>query len=369
MVAESLFTLSKVKQGENILANLIGLEKLGYMAFQSFSVPGVIIDREGVIVLFTREFRDRYFQHETNIPRTILDIFDGNTENIAKEVRTAQAGVVIVLVQESLKKHLREGFVITPLRDGIKRPNHYLLCKTDHTAVEKGFNKLNAELAQANKDASNARIRQRELANENMHLQQYASIEDYSPQLDEEAKKIVATVQASASRLQKLIEDLLAHSRSCNQKLNFEVLSISEIVEQVVENLYKSITDTNAQIKIEKMNDVIRGDPTLVHQLFENLIGNSIKYRSQDRDPQISIHLTEDNCLEIEDNGLGFDNQYSDHLFEPFKRLYSASKIEGTGLGLATCKSICERHGWTIAATGQQDKGAKFTIRFPNPAN
>ena len=389
MVAVLSSTFPKGQRGESILVNPMEQVKLGHQAFQTFNVPAVIIDREGSIILFTAEFQERYLEQTTNAPKSIAEIFDGNTENIVKEVRTAQYGASIVLIQQLLRKHIRESFVITPLREGTKRPNYYLLCKTSQTALDRGFSELNAELKQANKNASTERAERQKLANENKHLQEYAGLaahdlkaplrnirdfllileEDHSSELDDEAKDIVEIVRTSASRLQKLIENLLAHSKNCTMPLELEELSIKGIVDQVVENLSRSLEETNTQIRIEQPDIAIQGDPTLVHQLFENLIGNSIKYRSKSRDPQICIRLKAGNNLELEDNGLGFDNRHSEQLFEPFKRLYSASEIEGSGIGLATCKTICERHGWVIKATGEVGKGAKFTICIPNISN
>ena len=364
------------------------LAELGCRAFLHINSPAVVIDREGNIQLLTPEFRCKYVAQAAANPATLGEIFSASSSEIIREVRIAQKGVTIFFARQTSEGTNREGFTVSPIKDGPGRPTHYLLSASDPVALNRGFGALNVELEKANKIASEARLRQRELANVNINLEGFARsaahdlkaplrnmrgylsllAEEHSAELGEEARGILGKVQTSASRLHQLIEDLLAHSKSSTGKLQLEALSMESIVERVQENLAQSIDEVNARVEIEgpgsDCDDDIKfkGDSVLVHQLLENLIGNSLKYRAKERDPQITIRKVEGNRLEIQDNGLGFDNCFKEKLFEPFERLFTDSEIEGSGVGLATCKMICDRHGWKIDADGEPDKGAKFTI-------
>ncbi len=113
---------------------------------------------------------------------------------------------------------------------------------------------------------------------------------------------------------------------------------------------------------------VVNADKTQLIQLFQNLIGNAIKYRSPDRLPQIHISARSENgswLFDVQDNGIGFEQQYENKMFLIFQRLHSRGKYPGTGIGLAICKRIVDRHGGRIWAVGEPDKGAKFSFTIP----
>jgi light-regulated signal transduction histidine kinase (bacteriophytochrome) len=141
----------------------------------------------------------------------------------------------------------------------------------------------------------------------------------------------------------------------------------------VLNDLELTIKESDAIIHAQDLPTVM-ADKTQIRQLFQNIISNSLKYRKTNIDPVIKIyHLEEQNGkstddafykIIFEDNGIGFDQKYADKIFLPFQRLHSRKQYAGTGIGLALCKRIVERHGGIITAEGKKTKGAKFIINL-----
>jgi two-component system sensor kinase FixL len=132
------------------------------------------------------------------------------------------------------------------------------------------------------------------------------------------------------------------------------------------------VARANAEVRISEL-PVVQADPTQMRQLFQNLIGNALKFHKEGRSPVIEVRSgLADGTFQImvEDNGIGFDKKYLNEIFAPFKRLHGrSSQYEGTGMGLAICRKIVERHGGSILAESESGKGARFTVCLPeNPA-
>jgi signal transduction histidine kinase len=170
--------------------------------------------------------------------------------------------------------------------------------------------------------------------------------------------------------MQILISELLEYSRIGSSNPGVTRLNLKEVVEDVVSDLSVLIADKKGEIEISGLPE-IEGSPTQMRQLFQNLIGNSLKYNESEK-PSIRITCKPVNSepfweIRIEDNGIGFDERYLDKIFKPFHRLHGRnSKYEGTGMGLAICRKIVERHGGGIAAKSEIGKGSVFTVRLPN---
>jgi two-component system sensor kinase FixL len=178
----------------------------------------------------------------------------------------------------------------------------------------------------------------------------------------------------AASRMQKLINDLLSFSRVTSKAQPFVKVDLNQVLKEVLSDLEIAIEKNKAKISFESL-PVIEADPTQMRQLFQNLIANAVKFRKEDTNPEVKIysksiqkkpHLTStpgDEIIELyfEDNGIGFDEKYLDKIFNIFQRL-EGQKYEGSGIGLAICRKIAIRHGGNITAFSQPDKGAKFIV-------
>jgi two-component system sensor kinase FixL len=179
----------------------------------------------------------------------------------------------------------------------------------------------------------------------------------------------------AAERMQILINDLLAFSRVSTHAKNFVQVDLNEILIGVLSDLELSIEQSQALIEADKL-PTIEAEPIQMRQLLQNLIGNALKFRMPGTAPQIQIlvELIEDQNplasnnsvvkIMVKDNGIGFDNQYSEKIFQIFQRL-EGRKYEGSGIGLAICKRITTRHGGDIEASSEPEQGTIFTITIP----
>lgn len=185
-------------------------------------------------------------------------------------------------------------------------------------------------------------------------------------------------MREAAKRMSRLISDLLEFSRVTTHPGKFGTLSLDKVLTEVLDDLDEMISSTNAHVSSDLLPE-IEADSTQMHQLLQNLIGNAIKFVDEGSRPEVRITsrvLDDDSpgttkldnrTLEIQiiDNGIGFEDVYRDRIFKPFQRLHSQSEYTGTGIGLAVCKRIVERHGGTLAVESQPGGGSVFTVKLP----
>ncbi|WP_299582768.1 ATP-binding protein [uncultured Microbulbifer sp.] len=199
----------------------------------------------------------------------------------------------------------------------------------------------------------------------------------YSEKLGD-GKDYVERMQSAAKRMSKLIEDLLAFSRVSTRTTPFETVDLNLVVEEVLDDLQIKREETNAQIDIQPL-PTIHADPTQMAQLFLNLIGNALKFIKPECPPIIRIQCEKTEIshvdtkvpgyrITVSDNGIGFDEQFVDKVFSAFQRLHGRNEYEGTGIGLAICRRILERHCGEIHAASAPGEGATFELLIPeNP--
>ncbi len=197
----------------------------------------------------------------------------------------------------------------------------------------------------------------------------YAQIlkEDYFHTFDDEAKRVTQIIINGASRMGKLIDDLLDFSRLGRKSLSLTKLNMHEIVDGVFRDLTTDQDNGRLQIKILALTPV-HADMTMLRQVWVNLISNAIKYSSKKTVTEIEIGSFSDEdkvCYYIIDKGAGFDMKYSNKLFGVFQRLHKVNEFEGTGVGLALVKRIIERHGGSVWAEGKINEGATFFFGIP----
>ncbi|RYU94215.1 PAS domain S-box protein [Emticicia agri] len=239
-----------------------------------------------------------------------------------------------------------------------------------------GLSKLNNELAQF------AYVASHDLQEPLRKIQTFSAriLEIEKNNLSEKGKDYFNRLQNASKRMQQLILDLLAYSRANTSERNFEKVSLTTLLEGVTEQLKDSIIQKRALIKVDPL-------PTfrLVHyqfeQLFTNLFTNALKFSKADERPviQITCEVLSGNAIEkpgidkgsdyyhicFSDNGIGFDPEYNETIFQVFKRLHGKDEYPGTGVGLAIVKKIVENHDGVIVASGEVGKGARFDMYFP----
>ena len=176
-------------------------------------------------------------------------------------------------------------------------------------------------------------------------------------------------MNAAATRMSRLIEDLLVFSRVTTRPPMPRKVDLNATAEDVLSDLENRITRTSGTVDIGPL-PVVLADPTHMHQLFQNLIGNGLKFHRENVPPVVTVRsrslpdLPGVAEITVEDNGIGFDKKYADRIFGVFQRLHGRGTYEGTGIGLAVCRKIVERYGGTITAEGKPGKGSKFIVRL-----
>jgi signal transduction histidine kinase len=188
----------------------------------------------------------------------------------------------------------------------------------------------------------------------------------YKGKLDSDADEFINYAVNGANRMKTLINDLLAYSRVESRGEIFTQLNCDEIISNVLANLKVSIQENNAIITYDDLPEIV-GDKTQIHQLFQNLVSNAIKFRKKE-DPKIFVGVEEkENSWKftVQDNGIGIDSQYFDRLFIIFQRLHTKEEYEGTGIGLAISKRIVERHGGRIWIESKLGEGSSIYFTIP----
>lgn len=188
----------------------------------------------------------------------------------------------------------------------------------------------------------------------------------YKGQLDDDADEFIRYAVDGVTRMQNLINDLLAYSRVGTRGTPPEPTDCAYIFERVLANLTAAVEESGATVTAEGLPTVM-ADPTQLEQLFQNLVGNAIKYRGE-RMPVVSVTAAEDGGrwhFVVRDNGIGIDQEYRDRIFVIFQRLHGKEEYEGTGIGLAICKKIVERHGGHIWVESEKGKGSAFHFTIP----
>jgi light-regulated signal transduction histidine kinase (bacteriophytochrome) len=182
----------------------------------------------------------------------------------------------------------------------------------------------------------------------------------YGNQLDENAKDFIRFALDGAKHMQTLINDLLAYSRIQSRGKKFSDVNMENVLNRALYNLSVKIEEKNARIFHDPL-PILRADECQIIQLFQNLIGNAVKFSIKTPEIHISSKLSGDQCtFSIKDNGIGIEAENFDRIFQIFQRLHPKTDYDGTGIGLAVCKRIIDRHGGKIWVESEMGKGSTF---------
>jgi signal transduction histidine kinase len=192
----------------------------------------------------------------------------------------------------------------------------------------------------------------------------YARIleEEYASKLDDEGRRLIETITRNANRMGRLIDDMLNLSRLGRIEASLAQISMYDVVTKIVTELVELEQERQIDIQIQDLLPA-QADLDMIRQVWVNLISNALKYSSKKARSEIQIgsnQVDDEVCYYIKDNGTGFDQRYAHKLFGVFQRLHKQHEFDGTGVGLAICKRIIERHGGRIWATGEPGQGATF---------
>ncbi|MCE3227056.1 MAG: histidine kinase [Bacteroidetes bacterium] len=256
---------------------------------------------------------------------------------------------------------------------------HYIL--QDLARLNHSLDQKNKELKRSNEELTSfSYAASHDLQEPLRKVKTFSSIlmEKEYKNLSEDGKMYLDKIDSSTMRMQKLIQDLLAFSRTQTNIDSKQKTNLNTIIDHISHSYEDMISDKRLIIKSGNLPELF-AVPFLLQQLFENVIGNSIKYRKQSEQAivEISSEIVKaselnkpDNTydfhrISVKDNGIGFKNEYAEKIFEIFHRLHGKAEYSGTGIGLAICKKIVENHDGFITAEGEPGVGATFRIYFP----
>lgn len=243
----------------------------------------------------------------------------------------------------------------------------------------------NAELKSSNENLKQfASIASHDLQEPLRKIQTFTSLLaiKYTDTIPEEGKGLITKIRSSVDRMSQLIKEVLEYSKVSNSKREFAPVNLDKLLKIVLEDLDLLIQDSNAQIVYENALPAIEANSLQLHQLFYNLLVNALKFYKPSEVPVITISsriLSEDETktfenldphtsyleIQISDNGIGFDQQFGEQIFQLFERLHAEEDFQGTGVGLALCKKIVENHHGNIYARSKETEGASFYVQLP----
>jgi PAS domain S-box-containing protein len=322
------------------------------------------------------------------IGKTDFDFFPHATQSYADEQEVMSSGKPHVDFEEWVVwPDGRETWVTTtkmPLRDsegqtiGIFGISHDI---TERKRAEQAIHQLNADLEK--------QAEQLQAANKELEAFSYSVshdlraplraidgytrilVEDYESLLDNEGKRICGVISREARRMGQLIDDLLSFSRLGRKEMYSSKIDMNALAASVFEELTKEENRERIDFELAKL-PTVRGDSSLIRQVWVNLLSNAIKFTSKKERSVIEVgskHTKEESIYYVRDNGAGFDMEYGNKLFGVFQRLHSESEFSGTGVGLAIVQRIIRRHGGRVWAQGEVEKGATFYFALPRKEN
>ncbi|MES2328856.1 MAG: CheR family methyltransferase [Bacteroidota bacterium] len=244
------------------------------------------------------------------------------------------------------------------------------------------LNQINMQLEQSNFDLLQfASVASHDLKEPLRKIQTFGNLlhENIKDKIEGKDSNYLEKIIRSANRMQVLIQDILTLSKLSNSDIPYSAVNTEEIIANIIDDLDVPIKEKNVQVKTENL-PVIQAIPGQIHQLFQNLVSNAIKFNRSDTPvinvrsndvgkeeaEEFGINPNEYVRIEVSDNGIGFDEQYKEKIFGIFQRL-TGNEYDGTGIGLAICKKIVDNHDGFIKAESEPGKGSSFIIFLPNP--
>jgi signal transduction histidine kinase len=274
------------------------------------------------------------------------------------------------------------------LYDEVTRLNNELV------TMQRELARKNAELERLNEKARQEIIKRKKaqeaLARSNTELEEFAYIAShdlqaplrkiqafgerleskYGEELGDRGLDYLDRMSSAGQRMRKLIDDLLNYSRVTTKAKPFERVDLNAVMEDVIADLQVRIEETGGRVEVSDL-PTIDADAVQMRRLLQNLVDNALKFHREGEPPLVKVYgeVMKDEVnicqITVADNGIGFDRKYMEKVFAPFQRLHGQSEYEGTGMGMAICRKIAERHNGQIMADSEPDQGTTFTITLP----
>ena len=260
--------------------------------------------------------------------------------------------------------------IVDQSEEGQGRTLAVLVDVTDRNAAFEALGKANSDLEHANEGLKKfAYVASHDLQEPLRKIQQFGDMlfSEYSNQLDDNAKFYMNVMQDASIRMRRLIRDLLTFSEAANTELRRDSIDLGILARRACSDLGVAIGETEADVEIGDL-PTVEGDEAFVQQIFNNLLSNALKYRNQENQPVIRVVpvSTETHTgFSVIDNGIGIAKENQPGIFDAFLRLHAQNEIEGSGIGLAICQTVCDRLGWEISVVSARGEGSSFTVQIP----
>ena len=346
------------------------------IGFSSVIIVPMVLDGKtiGAISLISTESKIHYKESDIEVAkglanRAALAVYNANLYHSAqREIKERK------LLQRQLEtaNEVLESRVVERTRQLVETNDGLEKEIRRSQKIERELQQYSKSLARSNQELQDfAYVASHDLQEPLRKIQAFGDLleSEYGDSLGEGAEYL-NRMRSAASRMSILIQDLLAFSRVTTKPQDIKQIDLNVILEDVLSDLETRITDKKGKVVIEKL-PAVWADPTHMRQLFQNLIGNALKFHKPDMPPQVKVSMhprgRDDKYYEIhiKDNGIGFDEKYLDRIFSVFQRLHGKDVYDGTGIGLAVCRKIVERYGGKIDAKSKPGAGSTFIIKLP----
>jgi signal transduction histidine kinase len=321
-----------------------------------------------------QEFSERIHKNSYDVVLADYNLPSWNGMETVEVLRREGADVPVVLVSGSLGEHkavecIKQGAADYVLKDHLARLSESVRRALRERKLREEHRHSLEELARSNRDLEQfAYVASHDLQEPLRMVATYTQLlaERYQGKLDENADKYIHYALEGALRMQTLVQDLLAFSRVGRHGTEFAVTECNPVVETALKNLHNAIEESKAQITCETLPAVMADRSQLV-QVFQNLIGNALKFRGASA-PVIRVSAEKKRrewIFSVSDNGIGIAPEHAEIIFVIFKRLHTRAEYPGSGIGLAICQKIVERHGGRIWVESEPGKGSSFKFALP----
>lgn len=373
------------KQVSNLLRNVLDSSRDGIMALKAIrDEQGAIQDFEYILVNESSTFMTKR-DAEQLVGKRLLEVFPGNKgflfneyKKVTQKGRDFQSEIEYDLDGKLtwfkvLATKFEDGFVVT-FSD---------ITKEKETGIK--LANYTQELKRSNEDLEQfAYVASHDLQEPLRKIRSFGDrlLTKYRDDLDDMGQNYIDRMQVAAQRMQNLIEDLLAFSRITRSSELPGKVDLHKVFDEIQEDLFDQISRKEATVEVEKIPAVL-GVKSQIQRMFQNLVSNAIKFSKPDELPLIRITGKKLDAMAVSekyafkpkyetyievtvaDNGIGFNERYSEQIFNVFQRLHGKNEFEGTGIGLAICKKIATHHGGEILAKSKEGKGSEFIVILP----
>jgi PAS domain S-box-containing protein len=353
------------------------LKLLLELGFSSVIIVPMKLDNKvvGVLTFVATESRVHYHQSDVELAQTLanraaLAVYNATLYHEAKKElkERRQLQEALVKLNDELESRVQERTQqLLETNKGLEEE-----IEKRH-AAEASLDKYAKELARSNQELQDfAYVASHDLQEPLRKIQAFGDLLDteLGPSIGSTTKEYLDRMRNAAARMSTLIQDLLSFSRVSMRVQPIEKVNLNSIAKEVLDDVETRIADTNGKVEIGQL-PTVWADTTHMRQLFQNLIGNALKFHKPGVAPIVKVELTpvkpKDTMYTItfKDNGIGFDEKYVDRIFSVFQRLHGKDEYDGTGIGLAVCRKIAERYGGTITAASKKGSGSTFSFSIP----